>query len=113
MSVTNGLLKGSVRLLGISALLASVSACTFVKLSDAGSNVDIRQNTSVANCQRLGVISVSGVDGVGFVKRGDTKVAGELSAQARNDAASMGANVVVPLGDPVEGQQKFEAYKCP
>ncbi|WP_317932468.1 DUF4156 domain-containing protein [Halioxenophilus sp. WMMB6] len=98
-------------LLAASSLL--VTGCTFVKLSEAGAKVDIRENTSVANCQKLGTISVNGVDNVGFINRSEKKVSNELTIQARNDAAAMGANVLVPLGSPVDGVQKFEAYRCP
>ena len=94
-------------------LFVSLSGCSFVKLTDAGKNVDIRVNSSTESCQRLGVITVNGVDKVGVVSRGDKKVKTELSTLARNDAAVMGANVIVPVAEPADGSQKFEAYNCP
>jgi len=94
-------------------IIAALAGCTFVKLTEEGAKVDIRENSGTSECGRLGVITVSGVDKVGFINRKDTKVGNELLNQARNDAAAMGANVLVPLGEPVEGKQKFEAYACP
>ncbi|BFM09482.1 DUF4156 domain-containing protein [Halioxenophilus aromaticivorans] len=114
--------KASAANLGLRALIiaavattavAVLSSCSFVKLTEAGEKVDLRENSGTENCKRIGVITVSGVDKVGFINRKDTKVGSELLNQARNDAAGMGANVLVPLGMPIEGKQKFEAYDCP
>ena len=95
------------------AMPVLMASCTFVKLTPEGEGVDIRENSGTAECARVGVITVSGVDKVGFINRKDSKVGNELLNQARNDAAGMGANVLVPLGQPVDGKQKFEAYNCP
>ncbi len=95
------------------ACLTTLVSCSFVKLSPEGESVDIRENSGTAECARIGVITVSGVDKVGFINRKDSKVGNELLNQARNDAAGMGANVLVPLGQPIDGKQKFEAYNCP
>ncbi len=95
------------------ALAVSLSACTWVKLSDAGKNVDVRRSTGVGNCKSLGTLSVSGIDKITGISRNKNKVETELLSQARNDAASMGANVIVPLEQPVEGNQQFKMYHCP
>lgn len=97
----------------VACLSSSLVGCTLVKLTPEGETVDIRANSGTAECGRIGVITVSGVDKVGFINRKDSKVGNELLNQARNDAASMGANVLVPIGEPVEGRQKFEAFNCP
>lgn len=97
----------------LTVAIVALAGCSFVKLSDGGKNVDIRENSSTASCTRLGVVTVNGVGKVAGVSRGDKKVKTELSTLARNDAAVMCANVIVPVGEPVDGSQKFEAYNCP
>ncbi len=94
-------------------LTASLSACTWVKLTDTGKNVDVRRTTGVGNCKSLGTLSVSGIDKITGISRNKGKVESELLTQARNDAAAMGANVIVPLEQPVDGNQQFKMYNCP
>jgi hypothetical protein len=95
---------------GASAVL---SACTFVKLTDGGQNVDVRLNSSVASCERISRVSANVVAEVVKVNRGDKKVAAELETMARNDAAVLGGNVIVPETEIAEGSQSFGVYKCP
>ncbi len=94
-------------------LVSGLSACSWVKLTDQGEQVDVRRSTSVANCKSLGVLTVSGVDKVTGIPRNKDKVEKELLTQARNDAAAMNANVIVPIDQPVEGRQQFSMYQCP
>lgn len=101
------------KLLSTSVLISVLAGCTFVKLSPAGAAVDVRANSAVIDCTKLGSVTVNGLDKVGFIQRKDGRVSGELATQARNDAAEMGANVVVPVAQPVDGRQKFAAYRCP
>ncbi len=101
------------RIFVLAAALLVLGGCSFVSLTEKGKSVDIRANSSTADCRRLGVVTVNGVQKVGFVSRGDKKVKTELSTLARNDAAVMGGNVIVPLAEPTEGSQKFEVYDCP
>jgi hypothetical protein len=61
----------------------------------------------------LGTLSVSGIDKITGISRSKGKIETELLTQARNDAASMGANVIVPIEQPTEGNQQFKMYNCP
>ncbi|GLS24920.1 DUF4156 domain-containing protein [Marinibactrum halimedae] len=101
------------KVLMIIGVTAICSACSWVKLTPAGKGVDVRVSTSVANCKPMGDLTVSGVDNVSIYKRNLEKVESELTTQARNDAAVMGANVIVPVAKPLEGRQKFKTYQCP
>lgn len=98
---------------GLVAVAITLAGCTFVKLTPEGKTVDIRANSSTAACKKIGTLSVSGVSKVGFIDRKGSTVSNELTSQARNDAAGMGANVLVPKGEPVDGKQQFVAYSCP
>jgi hypothetical protein len=44
--------------------------------------------------------------------RTQRKVHEELESLARNEAATMGGNAVAPTGEPAEGRQSFDVYRC-
>lgn len=91
----------------------ALGACTWGIQPDLASrNVHTAWNTSVAQCHQLGKITVSVADHIGPVDRNDIKVRDELEVMARNEAASMGADTVKPLGHPVDGSQAWGAYQC-
>ena len=48
-----------------------------------------------------------------MVERNLSKVKEELIVLARNRAADMGANAIVPVADQSNGTQEFSAYQCP
>ena len=95
----------------ITILAVAGSACSFVKVSDAGASVTQASAPDVINCKNLGVIESNTRAKVLF-KRNSATVRQELIDLARDQAAGMGANAIVPLGEPVEGRQKFTAYRC-
>ena len=88
-----------------------ISACSFVQLSDAGANVAQMDTTDVLNCTAVGVVSTSTQDKV-LIERGGAKVREELLVLARNQAAELGANAIVPIDQPKDGKQSFRAYQC-
>lgn len=88
-----------------------LTACTFVSLSEGGANVVQAEATDVIDCVYKGEITTSTKEKV-VVRRGAGKVQEELTVLARNDAAKLGANAIVPQGIPVDGSQKYRAYDC-
>ncbi len=88
-----------------------LSACTFVQLSDAGAGVAQFGAGDVANCEEKGVVSSQTRDKV-LINRSADAVQEELTVLARNEAARLGANAIVPIGDPEDGAQRFRAYLC-
>ena len=99
------------RAFSLVALTTFLSACSFVQLSDAGHGVAQLEAADVVNCTELGVVSSRTKSKV-VVSRGSAKVREELIVLARNEAAGLGANAIVPIGEPEEGQQRFRAYRC-
>ena len=85
--------------------------CSFVQVSDAGANIAVVSSAEAASCIDKGAI-VSQTKAKVLVNRGATKVRQELIDLARNQAATMGANVIVPIGEPDQGKQHFRAYLC-
>ncbi len=93
----------------ISILL--LTGCTFVQLSDAGAGVAQLGSGDVANCQSKGVVSTQTRAKV-VVSRSQEAVREELTVMARNEAAKLGANAIVPIARPVDGAQSFRAFLC-
>ena len=99
------------RRLALLPLSALLGACSFVQLSDAGAGVAQMEPADVANCTEVGEVSSQTRSKV-VIERGNEKVREELLVLARNEAAGLGANAIVPIGQPENGQQRFRAYRC-
>ena len=65
-------------------LIGTLSACTWVKSTDAGQNVRLVSYDQVGKCKKLGKTTVSVLDKVGFISRSDDKVDEELKTLAKN-----------------------------
>jgi len=93
----------------ISILL--LAGCTFVQLTDAGAGVAQLGSGDVANCESKGVVSTQTRAKV-VVSRSEEAVREELTVMARNEAAKLGANAIVPIASPEDGAQSFRAFLC-
>ena len=87
------------------------SGCTFVELSDQGALVKQGTEEGIVNCELVAEVSSQTKDKI-LIDRSDTSVRGELAILARNKAAEMGANVIVPSTTRDGGVQGFKAYLC-
>ncbi len=97
------------------ALFATVAlgACTWVKMEPEGLSVRVvATDAAVQDCTTRGEIGVSVKDKVGLYRRNDLKVRDELETMARNEAVGLGADTILPLDEPVNGEQRFAAYRC-
>ena len=98
------------RRLGGLMLGLTLSGCTFVALTEAGSKVAQSSAQDVTNCNLVGDVSSQTKDKV-LVDRSTGKVKEELIVLARNRAADLGATDLVETG--VErGSATFKAYRC-
>ena len=95
------------------ALIASLSACTWVKPTPEGEQVRVATAGEVEGCERKGEVTASLKSRVGGYERKPGKVAGELETLARNEAATMGGNTVVGESTVKDGSKKFGVYNCP
>lgn len=98
----------------ISIIAASVllSACAGLSLTPEGEKVRILEPTEVSSCKELGKTNTSVTDTVVGVERPEDTIAKELRIIARNGAARMGGDTIVPLTVIEQGQQTFVVYKC-
>jgi len=95
------------------ALCLPLAACSWgIKLDSGGEKVRTAWNGDVAGCRDVGKVTVSVLDHVGPMDRNGIKVRDELEVMARNEAASLGADTIKPLGDPRDGEQGWAAYHC-
>jgi len=89
----------------------AASGCTWVHMAPGASAVRVVEGPP-AGCERRGEVSVSVKDSIAFYERNHLRVREELETLARNEAPGLGADTVQPLGPPVEGEQRFAAWRC-
>jgi hypothetical protein len=94
-------------------LCLPLAACSWgIKLDSGGEKVRTAWNGDVAGCRDVGKVTVSVLDHVGPMDRNGIKVRDELEVMARNEAATLGADTIKPIGDPRDGEQSWAAYHC-
>ena len=89
----------------------ALGGCTYVSLSEAGSQVAQSDADTVAACTLVGNISSQTKDKV-LIDRNTGKVKEELIVLARNRAAELGATDLVQASDVAAGTASFSAYRC-
>lgn len=88
------------------------AACTWVKLDPAGERVQVLSTATVAQCERIGKTTVSTLARVLGLRRYEESMQDELNTLARNSAAELGGDAVVPLSPIEDGRQIFAVYRC-
>jgi hypothetical protein len=99
------------RLTTLVLALVTLNACTWIELTDAGAGVAQGGSADVQGCQLVGNVTSTTQDRV-LLKRGRSKVAEELIVLARNEAATLGGDTIVPRGPMTNGRQDFSVYRC-
>jgi hypothetical protein len=95
------------------SLSTIVSGCTWVSLTSAGEGVRLMGAVNVGNCQRIGGTTARTLNEVARVDRSGEKLQGELITLARNEAATMGGNAIIPESVIQNGAQSFGVFSCP
>ncbi|WP_111641376.1 DUF4156 domain-containing protein [Marinimicrobium alkaliphilum] len=96
----------------LATLAVLASGCTVIELNEAGQSVQVRDEANVRDCERLHRMEVSVSDRVGPVIRKEERVERELLDHARNKAAEIGGDTIVPVSEPEDGEQHFGVYRC-
>jgi hypothetical protein len=94
------------------ALAACLHACTWVRLTSEGEKVHVAAAHEVRECERKGEVASILKSRIAGFERKPGKVAGELEALARNEAALMGGDTVVAESPVKDGRQLFGVYRC-
>jgi hypothetical protein len=93
--------------------VASLSACTWVKMEPGGKGVRVaRLGDDLSACTKRGEVAVSVRDKVGLYQRNELKVRDELETMARNEATGLDADTVQAANEPSAGEQRYVAYSC-
>lgn len=93
-------------------LAAMLAGCAMVDLTPAGAGVRLASPEAVVTCVNLGRITASVVHEVGGLPRHPDAVQDNLNVTARNRAAEMGADTLVPASKVEGGKQAFDVYRC-
>ena len=101
-----------VRIFLMCFLVAALASCTWVKVTEKGENVRVATAADVSACSEAGSTRVSVLDRVAGIGRSQSKMSEELAALARNSAAQLGGDTIVPVTDIEDGAQTFAIYKC-
>jgi hypothetical protein len=90
----------------------TLQGCAWVKLTPDGENVRLLDSTQVSACRHLGTTTATLKDRVIGLKRNEEKVRRELAMLARNAAPELGGDTIVAAGEPENGRQTFDIYRC-
>ena len=87
-----------------------LSSCTWVRVTSQGEGVRLVQSArAVESCKKIGKVNTKVVSEVVF-NRDAEKVAGELADLARNEAATLGGDTIVPTSEIIDGRRSFDVY---
>ena len=92
--------------------LAWSTACTWVAVTPGGDRVALRSEADVTGCEKVGSTSAKVLEKVWFVERSKGKVDRELDTLARNEAATLGGDTVVPTSKEIGGKREYAVYDC-
>jgi hypothetical protein len=93
-------------------LSLAAAACQWVPLTPEGENVRVVTAAEVAGCKEIATVTGKTTVTVGPMARDEAKVAREVEALARNEAAESGANAIVPKGALEWDERSYSAYRC-
>lgn len=100
------------RILFSAALAFTIASCTWVEPDREGSAVRVSYGKDLSGCDKRGEVTVSVKHEIAGIERNAIKVQDELESLARNEAATLGADVVQALGPVVGGEQRYGAWRC-
>jgi hypothetical protein len=95
-------------------LLAGVvlAGCVFVQPTAEGKKVRILTAGEVDRCRSLGTLTSQVADRAGPSPRSREAVQEDVLVNAKNAAADMGGDTIVPASDLEGGKQVFQVYRC-
>ena len=94
------------------ALVCTLHACTWVKITPGGEKVVVSDGVGVANCVHKGEVEAALKSRVAGVERNATKVQLELETLARNEASKMGGDTIVAISNVRDGKKDYAVYLC-
>ena len=105
-------MKSVKKIILVVALGAIITACAVPKLNEGGEKARVLSSSEVSSCKKLGKTSATVLGKVLGLDRPIEAMTKELQTIARNSAANMGGDTIVPLAKIKNGSQSFTVYKC-
>ncbi|MBI3897071.1 MAG: DUF4156 domain-containing protein [Gammaproteobacteria bacterium] len=93
----------------VTALLVG---CVFVQPTASSKKIRVLTAAEVDRCQSLGNLVSRVADRVGAIPRSKEAIADDVEINAKNSAADMGGDTIVPLSKIEGGRQTFGVYRC-
>ena len=100
------------RVAALAALGIVATGCDWAPITRSGEEVLVARPEQVQPCRRIGETSAKTKNMVAGVNRDPVTVSQELQNLARNAAAEMKGDTIVPIGEPWWGEQRFTVYRC-
>lgn len=94
------------------AILGATLSCVFAPVSSEGEKVSVLKASEVTQCQKVGTATSKTADTVAIFARTDRSIQEEVESLARNEAAGLGGDAVVPTSPIKDGRQSFDVYRC-
>ncbi len=92
--------------------LVVITGCASTELTLQGSKVNVGEESDLKQCQILGSTRLSlSPTRIKWMK--EERIKKQLTIEARNFAARIGGNMILPAGALEEGKQSFKIYNCP
>ena len=98
----------SLLLLGLLCVMVGCGA----ELTLQGSKVNVGKESDLKRCQMLGSTRLSLTPTRVKIMK-EEQIKEQLIIEARNFAARVGGNMVLPIAPIEEGEQSFKIYNCP
>lgn len=92
--------------------LVILGGCSSMSLTQQGKIVRIYDAYEVADCESIGKTTVTVTEKVAGLQRKEHIIENNLETLARNAAANMGGDTIVPVGKVKGAKQTFKVYKC-
>ena len=96
----------------LALLCLTMGACSWITLTPGGEKVRVLDASEIVSCKELGNTTVSLLAKVAGINRNEEQVEKELSMLARNAAAEMKGDTVVPITAVKDGTRTYTIYKC-
>lgn len=94
------------------AVVALTAGCVFVQPTEAGKKVRVLTAREVKDCRSLGTLTSRVSDSVAAIKRSREAVADDVLVNAKNAAADLKGDTIVPASEMKDGMQTFNVYRC-
>jgi hypothetical protein len=94
------------------AAVLGLMACSWVNLTPAGREIRIVNQQDVKSCKKIGKTMVTVADKVMGMKRKESAIEVNLEVLARNAAADMKGDTIVPVTPIQNGKRTYAVYRC-